>query len=106
MNYFIRLFWDLLRTVPLVILAFVFILHSTDFAIWINEPAFSPWGLHLGGILLAVVMSHLLRRLLFPKLDLQKLAISDNPVARGLVFLGICVVLSSFVLLTGTALRV
>ena len=106
MNYFKRLMWDLIRTVPLLFVGFVFIFYSNDFAIAVNEPAFSPWGLHLGGLLLAVAMSHLLRRLLFPKLDLQVLATSDNPIARAIVVLAMCVVLAAFVLLTGTALRV
>lgn len=107
-NYLQILIREIPRVLILLVLAVLFIWGSTPLALAIDFPAVATWGLFFGGCFIAVALSHLCRRLLFPRLDLQTiafLAYQDNNRGAGLVFLGICIVLASFVLLTGSALR-
>lgn len=58
----------------------------------------------LAAMLVIVTMAHLIRRILFPYVDLSDVEnmASESPTGAGLVFLGISVLFSSIVL--GTAL--
>lgn len=73
----------------------------------IGMPEISPWGLFAGLALYGVALSHMLRRALFPYLDLREISNKAGRSAQGagLVFLGVCVVLSAFILLMGNVAR-
>ena len=99
---------DLPRILIICIIASGMLYLSDDVARWFNTPAFAPWLTFSAGAVYAVALSHLLRRLLFWRIDLQLIAgeAIKNPVGAGLVFLGMCMVLSAFVLMTGAMFRV
>ena len=98
---------DLLRVVTLLGIASMMIFGGEWFAKLVHEPAFSPWGLFCGGAFMTAGFSHVLIRTVFHKLDKQEIAkrAMDTPLGAGLVFLGICIVLASFVLMFGGMLR-
>lgn len=99
---------ELTRVVLLVFIGLVFIVLSPYAAIETSIPALSPWGLFLGGSFIIAALSHIMRRALFPQLDLQsiaKKAMTDSAVGAGLVFLGVCLVLAAFIFVNGSMLR-
>lgn len=54
----------------------------------------------LSAVLVIVAMTHVIRRVLFHYVDMELLALlsQHNPTGAGLVFLGVCVVLSTVIL--------
>jgi hypothetical protein len=92
----------------MLIIGNVLIAVSTPLAQWVGEPAFAPWGLFFGGSFLVGALTHIIRRLVFHPLSLQRMAMEafKSPVGAGFVFLGICIVMSAFVLVMGGTLRV
>ncbi len=98
---------DLPRVLSFFALGALMIFGSTWFAGLVNEPAFAPWGLFIGGAFLVAGLVHIIRRLVFPKLDLQLIAITalNTPTGAGLVFLGMCLVIAAFVTMLGAMLR-
>lgn len=105
-------FWKgLIRDVPrffaILAIGALLIYGSPMFARFADEPAFAPWGLFIGGGFIIAALTHLIRRLLFPKLDLQLIAVDamKSPTGAGLVFLGICLILAVYVSMFGSMLR-
>ncbi len=100
----LRDFW---LVAVLLIIGNVLIAVSTPLAQWVGEPAFAPWGLFFGGSFVIAALSHIIRRLFFHPLSMQRTAAEalKSPVGAGFVFLGICIVLSAFVLVMGGTLR-
>lgn len=99
---------ELTRVAMLVAVGLLFITVSPILAMAVNIPALSPWGLFLGGAFFVAAISHVMRRALFPQLDLQLIAIhamKNNSTAAAVVFLGICIVLASFIFVNGSMLR-
>jgi hypothetical protein len=97
------------RVSLLLALGLILILISPGLAEFLMIPALSPWGLFLGGSFFVAAMSHIMRRALFPKLDLQLIAIhavKNNNIAAALIFLGVCVVLAAFLIINGSMLRI
>jgi len=99
---------DFWRVSILFALGALFIAIATPLAQWVGEPAFSPWGLFFGGSFVIAALSHIIRRLFFHPISLLKTGEKalDNPIGAGLVFLGICLVLSAFVVVMGGMIRV
>ena len=98
---------DAKKIVPLIIVGFIFIIGGLPLAQHTGLDFLAPWGLFLGGCFWAAALSHVLRRTLFPWLNLQVLTDKalENPIGAAIVFLGVCVVLASFIALTGAMLR-
>lgn len=86
---------DVLRVLSLAAFATVVLLYSTPFAVWVGEPEFAPLGLVTGNALYMAALSHALRRLLFPYVDLKEYAAraKDSPLGAAVVFVGVCIVL-------------
>jgi hypothetical protein len=106
-NLWKALFRDAWLVLLMLAIGNVLIVISTPIAQWVGEPAFAPWGLFFGGSFLVGALTHIIRWLLFQPLSMQKTAVEavKSPVGAGFVFLGICIVLSAFVLVMGGTLR-
>ncbi|MFA6971644.1 MAG: hypothetical protein WC208_09625 [Gallionella sp.] len=98
---------DVARIVGLIALATVLVMYSTPLALAIGEPAYASWGLFAGLALYGVALSHVLRRVMFPYIDLKEFAhISRlHPVGASVVFLGVCLVLAAFISLMGNVVH-
>lgn len=98
---------DSKKVLPLLVLGLIFIVGGLPLAKATGLDFLAPWGLFLGGTFWAAALSHVLRRTLFPWLDLQVLTdiAKTHPVGAAIVFFGVCYVLASFVNLTGAMLR-
>lgn len=99
---------EISRVALLVVIGAIMIALSPALALATNTPALSPWGLFIGGAFITAAVSHIMRRALFPQLDLQliaKKAVSENNIGAALVFIGVCLVLTAFVFTTGSMLR-
>lgn len=98
-EYLHRLGSDIIRVVILLVL--MYLVASVDGWFKFSEQyAYLTAILTSTSIVLAVgAISHIVRRILFPDVDLREYAWKalDNPVASSIVFLGICIVLSVFV---------
>ncbi|MCB5187381.1 hypothetical protein LG200_05100 [Methylobacillus caricis] len=94
---------DITRVLSLLAVATVFSLGAEPFALLTRQPAFAVWGLFSGLALYAVALSHVVRRILFPKVEMGRTACiaSQTSTGAGLVFIGVCLVLSSTLLLLG-----
>jgi hypothetical protein len=102
-----EIYRDLPRIGSIVILGLVMILISSPFAKFVGEPAFAPWGLWSGALFFVVALCHVIRRLVFHRLDLQLIAeqAMEAPIGAGLVFLGICIMLAALVLSASAMFR-
>ena len=102
-----RLSVDILRVLAIFYAATLLVIVSGPLASLVNEPAYAPWLLFAGLALYGVGLSHILRRVLFPYIDLKADAdrAQKSPEGAGLVFLGVCIVLSSFVTLMGNVVH-
>lgn len=91
---------DLHRTLTIALLGILMIMVAKHLPmVEPGEFSFAPSITFLGGCFIAVAFSHVLRRLLFPSIDLQSFmrqAFSD-PVGAGLVAVGICYVLGTLI---------
>ncbi len=98
---------DSKKVLPLIILGFVFIIGGLPLAQHTGLDFLAPWGLFLGGTFWAAALSHVLRRTLFPWLNLQALTdkAMEEPIGAAIVFVGVCIVLAAFIALTGAMLR-
>jgi len=98
---------DILRLALLVLIGTVLVSTSVPVAEFFHEPALAPWGLFTGGAFYIVALSHVIRRLLFYRLDLQLIAQKAcvHPTGAGLVFLGVCLLLAAYVLMFGAMVR-
>jgi len=99
-NDAVRVFW-------LSLAATVILLVSPVIAEFSSHPELAPFGMWTGLTLYGVAISHVLRRALFPYLDMKGVAgrACESPVGAGLVFLGVCVVLSSLLGLMNSITR-
>lgn len=102
-----RFLVDVARVVGLIALATLLVMISTPLALEIGEPAYAPWGLFAGLALYGVALSHVLRRVMFPYIDLKIVAhtASPHPIGAGIVFLGVCLVLTAFIFLMGNVVH-
>lgn len=98
---------DVMRVASMIAVAVALLFGSTPLALVVGEPALAPWGMLAGLSTFGVALSHVFRRALFPYLDLKEVAIraQAHPVGAGLVFMGVCAVLASLLLLMGTAAK-
>jgi hypothetical protein len=96
-------FRDLMRLVPLILVGALLVLCAAPVAKVLNEPTFAAWMVMCGAGFFLAALSHVLRRMLFPQMDLQKYAQAarQDPVGAGLVFVGVCIVLAAFVMAMG-----
>ena len=105
---------ETMRVFVMVLIGMALIHFSPILALATGVPAFSPWGLFVGGMMLAAAVSHIMRRLLFPRLDLQSIAITamrgnsldhkpNMPAA--IVFASICAILGLLLYLNASLLR-
>ena len=94
---------DLFRVGVLSAIAVVMLVSSVPIALLLDEPALAPWGLFCALALFGIAVSHIMRRLLFPSIDLGEYAqaAKGSPQGAGLVFLGVCLALASLFLLMG-----
>lgn len=83
---------------PMLLLVFVVFLFwlSTWLPRFLGEVALAPLLTSAAMVLALAVMSHCTRRVLFPQLDLQKIAFKavQHPIGAAIVFWGISMVLS------------
>lgn len=99
---------DIARVAGLFFVATLLVMVSAPLAELIGEPAYAPWLLFSGLALYGAALSHILRRTMFPYIDLGAYArdARDNRNAgSGMVFLGVCIVLSAFILLMGNVVH-
>jgi hypothetical protein len=98
---------DLWRIGGLLLPATLMLVYSAPFARAVGEPVLAAWGMFAGLALYGVALSHVLRRLLFPYIDLKHYAelANESPNGAGLVFLGVSIVLSVFILLMGNVVH-
>lgn len=103
---------EIVRVLILIIIGLALIAGSPGVALAWNVPAISPWGLFLGGMLIAGAVSHIMRRVLFPKLDLQLIANKaighrhEEPnLPAAVVFASICSILGLLLYLSVSLLR-
>jgi len=94
---------DVIRVATMTAVAVVLLLVSTPIAQALGEPAIAPWGMFAGLATFGVALSHVFRRALFPYLDLRATAYRACTTSEGAgrVFLGVCIVLASLLLLMG-----
>lgn len=108
MNNFTKIRRELSRILLLFVIGFAMIHFSALGAVAWNMPALSPWGLFLGGMLIAGSISHVMRRILFPRLNLQSIAIravEERNLPAALVFTSICAILGILLFLNASMLR-
>ena len=98
---------DFARFAGVFIVATLLVAVSAPLADLVGEPAYAPWLLFAGLALYGVGLSHILRRVLFPYIDLKSFSESarHEPTGAGLVFVGVCLVLSAFVSLMGNVVH-
>lgn len=104
---------EVTRVFLMVLIGFALIHFSPELATTLGIPAFSPWGLFIGGLLIAVAVAHIARRLLFPKLDLQLIArraIGDEfgrsgSMPAAVVFASLCAILGLLISLSASMLK-
>lgn len=87
---------DLGRILPLLALVALLLWLDSWLPKMINEAILSPLLTSSALVLALAALSHYTRRVLFPRLDLQEIAIKalGHPLGAALVFLGISLVLS------------
>ena len=102
-----RLSHDLWRFSALVALVAILLWLESWLPKASNEAALSPLLTSSAIVLAIAALSHLTRRVLFPKLDLQKIAVKalEHPIGAAIVFFGICLVLAVLVYANVTMLR-
>lgn len=94
-----RIWVDLQRLFFLFLV--IFVLSSIDSVFQFGEQyAFLTAVLSSTSIVLTVAgISHIIRRILFPSIDLKEFAREalNHPLSSAIVFLGVCIVLSTFI---------
>lgn len=98
---------DLIRVFLMVAAATIVLLVSPLLAEAVGHPELSPLGMWTGLTIFGVAISHILRRALFPYLDMKGVAARacEAPFGAGMVFLGVCLVLSSLLSLMTSITR-
>ena len=106
-NFLRMMLSDLRRIVPLIVIGWIIIRFSPAFAVWSKEPAYSAWGLFIGGSFYAGAMTYTLRRMILPKIEVTPLVREavKTPTGAGLVFLGICFIMGMTLMLFGSAIK-
>lgn len=94
---------DLIRLLPLLAAAVLLLWASGDLGQLFGRPELTLWSSFAALTLFGVALSHVLRRMFFPYLDLRKLAEQANE--KGLVFLGVCIVLGASLMLMSGLVR-
>lgn len=58
-------------------------------------------------VVVVAAVSHVVRRVLFPKIHMMEFAnkAKENPIAAAIVYLGVCIVLATFVVVNVNLLR-
>lgn len=58
-------------------------------------------------VIVVAAVSHVVRRVLFPKIHMMEFAnkAKENPIAASIVYLGVCIVLATFVVVNVNLLR-
>lgn len=102
-----RLLHDLWRVGSLLIVATLMVVFCAPVARAVGEPAFAAWGMFAGLALYGVALSHVLRRVMFPYIDLKVYAriARDQPIGAGMVFMGVSMVLAAFIMLMGNVVH-
>lgn len=99
-EYIARLGADMARVLVLVLLMLG--VASIDAVFHFTEQyAFLTAGITSTSIVLGIAaISHIIRRLLFPNIDMREYAWKslENPISAAIVYLGMCIVLSVFVI--------
>lgn len=104
-------FWSRARRdfwrVALPFLAASFLLAiDAPLAMVLGRPEMAPWFMFAGLAFFGVGLSHVLRRWLFPYLDLKQVAEdAKTSTGSGLVFLGVCVILAVALHLMGALVK-
>ncbi len=98
-----RVLRDIYRSLPLLLAATLLLWLHGDIAQFFNRPELGAWGMFGALALYGAFLSHVLRRIYFPYLDMRKLA--EQATEKGLVFLGVCIVLAALLLTTTTLVR-
>lgn len=98
---FNRLLWP-------TIIAIILIVGGVPLAELVGLPQIAPWGTFTGATFFTAVVAHLIRRMFFPRLDLQAIALDaakNGGTGAGLVVLGLCIVISAIALTAGAMFR-
>lgn len=98
---------DLLRVGLIMTLAVVLLVTAEPAAHLFGQPAFAVWGMFAALSLFGVALAHLLRRLSFSYIDMRFHANNAKRSAEGsgLIFLGVCLVIASFISLLGNVVH-
>lgn len=103
-----RVYRETFRILLLILIGAVLIHFSAIAAKEWDTPALSVWGLFLGGMLIAGAISHVMRRILFPRLDLQSIAIraiNERNIEAAIIFTVISSMLGLLIYLNASILR-
>jgi hypothetical protein len=96
---------DVLRVGGILLIGLIILKLSTPLAILLGEPGLAPFGMWSGLACLGGAVSHVLRRMFFPYLNMGAIAkiACREPKGAGTVFLGACLVLAALILTMGSA---
>lgn len=98
---------SMFRTVITTVIGVSLIFGSEPLARFIGDPSLAVWGGWMGFAALAVALSHVLRKVLFHYIDLEEFSQKalQSPIGSAIVFLGVCIVVSAFVIATSGSVR-
>lgn len=97
---------DIMRIFALFVAATIMLVIDEPLALYLKRPELAPWLMFAGLALYGTALSHIVRRLFFPYVDLKVVALEarKGSTGAGLVFVGVCVVLAVLLLMmTGLA---
>ena len=102
-----RLMQDLLRTAVPFLLGLLMILIAEPLARLLGMPTLAPASVVGGWTMCGAALTHPLRRLLFPYLDLGAAMrkASESPEGAGRVVIGVCIVLAALLMTLGSSAR-
>ena len=101
-----RVLADIARVALLLLAATGLLVIDEPLARSVGRPELAPWLMFAGLSLYGAALSHVLRRVWFPYLDLKRVAEdAKTSTGRGLVFLGVCIVLATSLLMMSSLAR-
>lgn len=89
---------DLMRWAMLTVVAGVVLLGAAPLALLLDQPAIGWFGMMTAGSLFGAGFIPVMRRLLFPYIDLKQVYLAASVRDPGRIFLGVCIVIGALVL--------
>lgn len=95
MQKIMNLFHDIWRIAALFLIGVLILKNAAPLAILLGEPAAEPFGTFSAFLLMGLAPMHVARRVLFPRVQLSKMAAAADP---SYVFLGVCIVIAAMII--------